>query len=135
MIADSPLPLASTGLVMPMRSAELAGGKWRVCRDVAEKKRALTHPVKPLEHPGQAQDVVGVEMRHEHLPELDQAHGGPQQLALRAFGAIEEEPLASPPHEQGGRSSLGRRHRAGGAEKDDVEIHGAILGLGPSSHP
>ena len=69
-------------------------------------------------------------MRDEDLPELDQPDRGAEELALGAFGAIEEEPLATPAHEECGRGPLGGRHRAGRAEEDDVEIHGAILGLG-----
>jgi hypothetical protein len=41
--------------------------------------------------------VVGVEVRDEDLAELDQAHGRAQQLPLRPFAAVEQEPLAPAP--------------------------------------
>ena len=72
-----------------------------------------------------------MEMRDENLTELDQPDRRAQELALGSLGAIEEEPLPTPPHEQSGRGPLGCWHRTGGAQEDDVEIHGAILGLWP----
>ena len=63
--------------------------------------------------------VVG----EEDLPEVDQAERRAEQLALRALGAVEEQPLPSAAHEHGGRRPLGGRHRAGGAQEDDVEVH------------
>ena len=72
-----------------------------------------------------------MEMRDEDLAELHQPHRGAEELALSSLGAVEEEPLAAAPNEERGRGPPGGGHRAGGAEEDDVEIHGAILGLGP----
>ena len=58
-----------------------------------------------LQHPGQAEEVVGVEVRQEHLVELDQADVRAQELPLRALAAVEEQLLAAAPDERGGRSA------------------------------
>ena len=81
-----------------------------------------------LQHPGQAEEVVGVEVRQEDLVELDQADVRAQELPLRALAAVEEQLLPAAPDERGGRSAASGRHRAGRAEEDDVEIHAASLG-------
>ena len=86
-------------------------------RHVAAAKR------ERLQHPGQPEVVVGVVVGEEDLPEVDQAERRAEQLALRALGAVEEQPLSSAAHEHGGRRPLGGRHRAGGAQEDDVEVH------------
>ena len=69
-----------------------------------------------------------MEVREEDLLQVGQADRRPLQLPLRPLAAVEEEPLAAAPHEQGRRAALRGRHRSGGAEEDDVEIHRAILG-------
>ena len=76
-----------------------------------------------LQHPGQAEVVVGVVVREEDLAQLDEPDVGAQQLALGALGAVEEQPLAAAAHQQRRRRTLRGRHRARGAEEDDVEIH------------
>ena len=72
--------------------------------------------------------MVGVEVREEDLLQVGQADRRALQLALRPLAAVEEKPLAAAPHEQCRRSTLRRGHRGGRAEKDDVEVHPAILG-------
>ena len=76
-----------------------------------------------LQHPGQAEVVIGVVVGEEDLPELDQPDVRPQELALRALGAVEEHALAAAAQQQRGRRPLGGRHRPGGSEKDEVEVH------------
>ena len=49
-----------------------------------------------LEHPRQAEVVVGVVMREKDLPQLDEADVGLQQLPLRALRAVEQKPFAAP---------------------------------------
>ena len=71
--------------------------------------------------------MVGVEVREEDLAQLDQADRRAQQLPLRALAAVEQEPLAAAAHEERRRRPLRGRHRAGGAEEDDVEVHGPIV--------
>jgi len=69
--------------------------------------------------------MVGVVVREEDLPQLDQADVRAQKLPLRALGAVEEQPLAAAAQEHRRRSALGSRHRARGAEEDEIEVHGA----------
>ena len=73
--------------------------------------------------------MVGVEVGDEHLPEVDQPNRRAEELPLRPLRAVEQQPLASSSDQERGRSTLGGRHRARRTEKDDVEIHGPILGL------
>ena len=63
--------------------------------------------------------VVG----EEDLPELDQPDVRAQELPLRALGAVEEQALAAAAQQQRGRRPLCGRHRPGGSEKDEVEVH------------
>ena len=68
--------------------------------------------------------VVG----QEDLVELHEPDRRAQELALRPLAAVEEQPLAPAPDEQRGRRPPRGRHRARGAEKDEVEIHAPSLG-------
>ncbi len=90
-----------------------------------------------LQHSRQAEEVVGVEVREEDLVELDQADVRAEELPLRPLAAVEEQLLATAPHERGGRSAASGRHRAGRAEEDDVEVHAvksrAVLRYGRTS--
>ena len=76
-----------------------------------------------LQHPGQAEEVVGVQVREEDLLELRQADGRALELPLRSLGAVEEQPLAAAPEEERRRRAPRGRHRRRGAEEDEVEIH------------
>ena len=62
-----------------------------------------------LQHPGQAEEVVGVEVREEDLLQVGQADRRALQLPLRPLAAVEEEPLAAAPDEQrrGPRCAVG----------------------------
>ena len=55
-----------------------------------------------LEHPRQAEVVVGVVVGEEDLLEVDEADVAAQELALRPFRAVEEEPLPTAPDERCG---------------------------------
>ena len=79
--------------------------------------------------------MVRVKVRDEDLLELEQADRRAQQLALRPLGAVDEELVAPAPDEQRCRGPLRRGHRARGAEKDEVEIHGPILGWASQAKP
>ena len=72
-----------------------------------------------------------MEMGQEHLAQLHEADVAAEELALRPFGAVEEQALAAATDERRGRCALGRRRGAGRPEEDDVEIHGAGLYVGP----
>ena len=78
-----------------------------------------------LEHPRQAEEVVGVEVGEEDLLEVDEPAGRALQLPLRPLGAVEEQPLAAAADEQRCGRALRGRHRGRRPEEDDVKIHGA----------
>ena len=92
-------------------------------------ERDLTAPKRErLQHPRQAEVVVGVVVGEEDLGQLDQADRRAQELALRPFAAVDEETLAAPADERGRESPPAGRDRAGRAQKDEVEIHRASVG-------
>ncbi len=76
-----------------------------------------------LQHPGEAEKMVAVEVREEDLLQVGQTDDRALELALRPLGAIEEQPLAAAPQQERGGRPLGRRHRRRGAEEKEVEIH------------
>ena len=80
-----------------------------------------------LQHPRQAEVVVGVKVREEDLAELRQADRRPHELALRSLGAVEEQAVAAVPEEGRRGAPLSGRARPGRPEEDDVQIHAAIL--------
>ncbi len=53
-----------------------------------------------LQHPRQAEVMVGVVMRQEDLAELDEPDRRAEHLALGPLGAIEEQAFAAPANEQ-----------------------------------
>ena len=69
-----------------------------------------------------------MKVREEDLLQVGQADRRALQLPLRPLSAVEQEPLAAAPDEKRGGRALRRRHRGGGAEEYDVEVHAAILG-------
>ena len=50
------------------------------------------------------------------------------RACCNALAAVEEEALAAPAQHQARRSPPSRRHRPGGAEEGDLEIHATIVG-------
>ena len=96
-----------------------------------DRERHVAHPQRErLEHPWQAEVVVGMEVRDEDVLEIDEADRRAQQLALRPFAAVEEHAIAAPPHEQG-RGSAPRSRCAGGrSEEGDVEVHAPMVTAG-----
>jgi hypothetical protein len=108
------------------RGEELAQPPRAVDRDrqlpAAERER--------LQHPGQAEIVVGVVVRQEDVRELGKPDRRAEQLALRPLAAVEQQPLTLAADQQRSRRALRGRHRAGRAEEDDVEIHASILRAG-----
>ena len=71
-----------------------------------------------------------MEVRDEHLAQLDEADRRAQHLPLRALAAVEQEPLAAAAEQQRRGGALGRRNRARGAEEDEVEVHGSESSVG-----
>ncbi len=75
-----------------------------------------------LEHAGEAEPVVGVEVREVDGVEIEQPDRA-QELALRAFAAVEQQLLAASAHEQRGQAAARARRRAGRAGEEDREVH------------
>ena len=62
-------------------------------------------------------------VREKDLAQVDQPDARAQQLPLRSLAAVEEQALAPAAQENRRRSALSRRHGAGGAEEDEIEVH------------
>ena len=88
-----------------------------------------------LQHPRQAEDVVGVQVREEDLLDLGQSDRRALELALRPLRTVEQQPHAATAQEQCGRRTPGGRHRRGRAEEDEVEIHRLSLSSRRSGAP
>ena len=84
-----------------------------------------------LQHPREPEKVIGVEVGQEDLVQVDEPDVGAQQLALRPLAAVEQQAVAAAPHERRRGRAARRRHRAGRAEKDDVEVHARSVGRAP----
>ena len=80
-----------------------------------------------LQHPRQAEVVVGVEVRQEDVLEVDEADVGAQELALRPLAAVDEQPVAAAADERRRGRPLGGGSRARRPEEHDVEVHRASL--------
>ncbi len=89
-----------------------------------------------LQHARQAEVVVRVVVREEHLGQLDEPYGRAEELPLGSLAAIEEDPFASAPNQRAGEPTARRRNGAGCAEKHDVQVHGpSVGGAGLESGP
>ena len=110
----------------PERSEEVgqAGRAVDDERDLAPPQR------EGLQHPRQAEVVVGVVVREEDLGELHQPDRGAQELALRALPAVEEDALAAAPEQDARQAAFCGRNRAGRPEKDEIEVHGPSVSGG-----
>ena len=101
-----------------------------------DRERELTAAERErLQHPRQAEVVIRVVVREEHLGELDQPDGGAQELALGALAAVDEHPLAATPDQRPGEPAASRGNRARRPEEDQIEIHGGSLGAARSTWP
>ena len=67
--------------------------------------------VERLQHAGQPEPVVGVEVGDEDVVEVGEADRA-QELALGPFAAVEQQPLAAAAHEQRGQAASRARDRA-----------------------
>ena len=88
------------------------GGPYTVSGAVAFAQR------ERLQHPGQAEPVVGVVVRDEYLLDVGQADRT-QQLALRAFAAVEKQAVAAALHDARRQPSVTARNRSAGAREED----------------
>jgi hypothetical protein len=101
--------------------AEELDEAWRA----VDSQRELAPPERErLQHPRQTKVVVGVEVGHEDLRELDEAYARTEELPLRPFAAVDEHAVAASADEQARETPAGCRNRAGSTEEDEVEIHG-----------
>ncbi len=75
-----------------------------------------------LQHARQPQPVVGVEVRDEDAVEIRQPDRA-QQLALRAFPAVEQQAIAAAADEHRRQAAARARHRAGGTGEEQGEVH------------
>ena len=91
-------------------------------RPVEDESELTAAQGEGLEHAGQAEHVIGVEVGEEDVLELDQADRA-QELALGALAAVEQQPVAPAAHERGRQAAARAGGRAGGAEEEHVEIH------------
>jgi hypothetical protein len=88
-----------------------------------DRERALALAEREgLQHPRQAEHVVGVEVGDEQLLELDQADRA-HELPLRALAAVEQQPVAAAPHEGGGQPAPRAGRGARRPQKEHVQIH------------
>ena len=91
-------------------------------RAVDGQRRLAVAQLEGLEHPGQAQPVVGVVMGEEDGLHVGQPDGA-QQLALGPLAAVEEQPVAAAAQQRRGQAATGGRHRARGAGEEEREVH------------
>jgi hypothetical protein len=75
-----------------------------------------------LDHAGQTEQVVCVEVRQEDLLQVDQPDRL-EELALRPLAAVEEQAVAAAADQRGGQRAAGGRGRARGAEEEHVQVH------------
>ena len=78
---------------------------------------------KRLQHSGEAEDVIRVEVGQQDVLEIDEPGLRAEQLPLCPLAAVHEQTIAAAPHE--GRRGAPRRRRrgAGRAEEEQVEVH------------
>ena len=84
-----------------------------------------------LQHPGQAEVVIRVEVREEDLGQLREPDVGAHQLPLRPLAAVDQQPVAPTPDEQRRSRPPSRRHRPRGPEEDNVQVHEAHCAAQP----
>ena len=80
-----------------------------------------------LQHPGEAEVVVGVEVRDEHLRQLDEPDGRAEELALRPLAAVEEDALPAATDQRPRQPPARCRHGARRPQEDEVEVHASSV--------
>ena len=96
---------ARAGRELPEDAPQAAEEVAQARRPVDGQRQLALAQLERLQHPGQAEVVVGVEVREEDLLEIGQPDRRAHQLPLGSFAAVEEQPVAAAAHEQ-------RRRRA-----------------------
>jgi hypothetical protein len=77
-----------------------------------------------LEHPREPEDMIGVEMREEDVLGVDEPGVGAQELPLRTFTAVDQEPVTPAPEERRRRATGCGGSRGRRSEEDEIEVHG-----------
>ena len=68
--------------------------------------------------------MIGVQVREEHVLEIDEPGVRAKELPLCSLAAVDEDAIPTAPEERA-RGAAGCRGRGcGGTEEDEVEIHG-----------
>ena len=109
------------------RSEDTAQGAEEIpkTRGAVEREWHIAPPQRErLEHAGQAEIVIGVEMREQDVLEVDQSDIRAEQLPLGALAAIDQETVAAPPDERCRCGPLGGGSRTRRPEEHNVQIHG-----------
>lgn len=75
--------------------------------------------IDPLDHPGQAEAVVAVEVGHRDAGDIGDRNPRVRHLPLRALAGIEEQALLAPSEQVPIVVALFGRHLARGAEDDE----------------
>ncbi len=71
--------------------------------------------------------MVGVEMGDQDLVDVDQARARPQQLALRALTAVDQDGDAASANEERRQAALGSGRGTGRPQEKYAQIHAATL--------
>ena len=107
----------------PKRAEQVAEAR----RAVERQRHLAAAEGERLQHPGQPEVVVGVEVREEDVLEVDQPDVRAQELPLRPLAAVDQEPVAAAADQRRRRGPLGGGSRARRPEEHDVEVHGASV--------
>ena len=108
---------------------DVAGGPKRQRQQLAQTARArdpkrflARAQIERLQHAGQPEPMIGVEVGQKDLGQLHQSHRA-DQLTLGPFAAVEQDPVGAAPHQQRGQAATSSGNRAGGPGEEDREIH------------
>ena len=86
-------------------------------RPVHAQRLAALAQREGLQHAGQPKPVVGMEVGDEHAVQVQEPDRA-QELALSAFAAVEQQPVAAAPDQHRGQPATRARHRAGGTSEE-----------------
>ena len=110
----------------PARGAQSAGEELAQTPGAVDGERPVAATqIERLQQPGQAKPVVGVEVG-EKTSVRSASPTELTQLALRALAAVEQDAVGAAAKQHRGQPAPGGRDRAGGAGKEDRQIHRAV---------
>ena len=94
----------------------------RAGRAVDGQRLVAVAQLEGLQHAREAEPVVGVQVGQEDIGQVGEADGA-HELALRAFAAVDEDPLRAAADEQCRQAAASRRYRARGSREKERQIH------------